>query len=66
MGCKLNIMECEQKGKCFAKTERGYCLILKGEGYEQGKCPFQKPERGVTKGKYFPINENYEDTRSAS
>lgn len=63
---KLNIMECTQEGKCFAKSERGYCLILKGEPYEQGKCPFQKKKREVTNGKYYQINENYEDARSAS
>ena len=55
---KDNIVECTQEGKCFARSNRGHCRILK-DGYEEGKCPFQKPYREVTNGVYFPINEKY-------
>ena len=54
-------LECNQKGKCFARSNRGYCSILEGDPYDAGKCPFQKPLREVTNDVYFPINDNYVD-----
>lgn len=36
---------CNQRGKCFARSENGRCSLLT-ETYS-GKCPFQKERRGA-------------------
>lgn len=53
---------CEDtEGKCFARSD-GYCTILTAT---REQCKFKKPERGVTKGKFYPyINPaTYEETK---
>ena len=52
---KLEVV-CNDRRKCFAKTSRGgyfYTCSLLMENYDDGKCPFCKPERNVTKGKRY-------------
>ena len=49
-------LECNCKGKCFAK-QSGCCTILK-ETYSE-KCPFQKRYRNVTNGKVYDFKKNY-------
>ena len=57
---------CRDTRRCFAKT-RGWdrvhnkpimeCRILTENAcYQNGKCPFCKAEREVTKGKFYPYN----------
>ena len=59
--------KCNDKRQCFAK-ERGrdgyYCTILampytNAPMYADGDCPFCKPEKEVTNGKYYPYDTNY-------
>jgi len=44
---------CRDSRECFAKKEGHLCKILM-ESYEDGKCPFCKPEREVTDGVRYP------------
>ena len=49
-------VQCNDRRKCFAKNSRGggvYMCSLLHETYDDGKCPFCKPERNVTKGKRY-------------
>lgn len=41
----------ETTRKCFANKD-GACTLLK-TNYPEGECPFCKPERYVTDGKYY-------------
>ncbi len=52
-------MACNDRRRCFGRGEYGGCLILK-KTYKNGECTFCKPEREWTKGKYFPVDPNYE------
>lgn len=49
---------CGCPGRCFAKGSSGKCRLLT-EAYLTG-CPFQKPDRQYTKGKFYP-DHPYED-----
>lgn len=45
---------CCDRNPCFARNkENRHCSVL-SEAYPAGKCPFQKEERGVTNGVYYP------------
>lgn len=50
---------CGDSRRCFAKFQDNpadkfhKCSVLT-ETYQDGKCPFAKPARGVTNGKYYP------------
>ena len=44
-------VKCNDKRNCFAKKD-GKCTVLTS-AYE-GACPFQKANRGITNGKYYP------------
>ena len=51
-------MTCNDPRKCFAKGPSGGCSLLI-ETYPTGvKCPFAKPDRQVTDGKFYPINKS--------
>ncbi len=50
---------------CFARkydylTDEIICSCLTHPYYDDGKCPFCKPEREVTKGKRYPYNPAYD------
>ena len=49
---------CIDKRKCFAKRN-GKCVCLIYSYEESGECPFCKPAREVTKGKYYAIKRDY-------
>jgi len=47
---------CMFEGSCFARVS-GKCLALaKVPKPRKGKCPFQKPQREITKGVFYPVN----------
>lgn len=57
--------ECKDRRYCFAQLPlTGLCAILDGNEnlvtgeimapYEDGQCPFCKPEQSVTNGHYYP------------
>lgn len=43
---------CQDRRKCFARTERGQCKAL-SSAYPDGECPFCKPDGNVTNGKRY-------------
>ena len=49
---------CPSKNKCFGKTFNGTCWLLITP-YEEGRCPFQKPDARITDGKLYPFNTMY-------
>lgn len=52
---------CKDKRICFAQEDvffKTKCSILR-ESYDDGKCPFCKPDKEVTKGKKYPRNPGY-------
>ena len=53
-----NAEMCPSDQPCFGKTIIGECKVLVTP-YKAGTCPFQKPERDVTKGKRYPYNMDY-------
>lgn len=53
----VSLPRCYDRDKCFARRE-GKCIILL-KAYQPGTCPFQKEKRGVTEGKYYPMNYDY-------
>ena len=54
--------KCYDTKRCFAR--KGDLCICLSEAYAPGTCPFQKDEREVTKGKYYPYNLNRPDDTS--
>lgn len=59
----MTLTICTEKGECFARQgliKHGRCTILdNAQAYGYGTCPFQKPEREVTKGKVYPYDPYY-------
>lgn len=51
---KRNCVICRNTGPCFGRTAEGHCLIL-ASSYRPEKCPFQKKDREVTKGRRHPF-----------
>ena len=51
--------ECFSIGKCFAR-KNGHCTIL-SEEINNKDCPFLKPMRLYSNGKYYPFNHEYEE-----
>lgn len=49
-------VRCYDNRRCFAKNGM-YCTIL-NKGYKDKPCPFCKPKRDVTDGKFYPVKEN--------
>ena len=48
--------------ECFARKydpfiDQVICSCLTAPNYPEGKCPFAKPRREWTKGKYYPYKE---------
>lgn len=50
--------KCNDKRKCFAQTIYHDCSLLL-ETYEDGKCPFCKPEKTITNGRAYPWKQEY-------
>lgn len=57
------MQKCIDSRLCFARKENGECSCLtlktKADVYDDGQCPFCKPRREYTNGKYYPRGENY-------
>ena len=51
------LITCDFDCKCFAKVYGSKCTLLR-EKIEKDKCPFAKPKRLYTNGRYYPINVN--------
>ena len=62
----MKFSTCKQDGKCFARlgvVGHGRCIILDGTDlYVDQICPFQKPEKEYTNGKYYPYDPKYKGT----
>lgn len=60
MSSNMFRVKCNDCRECFARTKDGKCTILVS-GYENGKCPFCKPDRDVTDGVTYKhmIYDNY-------
>lgn len=51
-------VKCSSNSPCFGKTFGGTCRVLTTP-YPDGRCPFQKEEQYMTKGRYLPYSETY-------
>ena len=60
MGKHFNKFCCQQ-GPCFGRDndDKTRCKILNSTYPEGKKCPFQKPVREITRGRYYPYNKLY-------
>ena len=71
--CTTGCVPCNDTRLCFARVNRKIpgnkifrtCGILESS-YADGKCPFCKPMREVTKGKMYPYNPSYFSTKRSS
>lgn len=50
-------IKCSMGGACFARGRKDGCTILNRP--VTGSCPFQKPEREYTGGKFYPMDWKY-------
>lgn len=55
-------LSCRDSRPCFARTKsifsgKSEVCVLLSSVYPDGKCPFCKPDREITKGIYYPYNE---------
>ena len=48
--------KCKEDGACFAKQHNRCQILNDPKVYGKGTCPFQKPEREVTNGRFYPYN----------
>lgn len=50
---------CREQGECFARLGRKCTILNSAQGYGRDTCPFRKPEREVTNGRFYPYNPDY-------
>lgn len=51
--------QCQDTRLCFARGDFGGCYILTDPYKHDRECPFCKPNRAWTKGKYYPVDKRY-------
>lgn len=56
---KRHPVKCSNRGPCFGIGFDGGCTVLASPYEGKGACPFQKPDRYVTKKKVYPYNGDY-------